>query len=293
MAAAAERAIRETRLTGGSFYGAIALRQNVNGAIFTELCHDRARKLPAHSHEMPFFCLFLGGDYGEQYGHRYMQFRPFTLSFRPAEVPHMDEVGSRGARMFGIEASRRWQDLVESASGKLSVAYDVQGGNQLWLALKLYREVRALPHPDQLQIDSLMAELLAATAGRDDRTHDAPSWLRRLLEKLQEEFCEPMALECLAWEARVHPVHLSRSFRKFTGYGLGEYVRRLRLRHACELMLEPHLALADISVAAGFADQSHFTRCCQAVTGITPGVLRSLVRDAGATSVATLCPRPS
>jgi len=293
MAATAYHGIGEARLAGGSFYGVVAHRQKAGGAIFSELRHSQARKLPAHSHEMPFFCLFLGGDYGEKYGRQYMQFRPFTLSFRPADVPHLDEVGPRGAHMFGIEASRVWQEMIESASGNLSVGYDTRGGDQLWLALKLFRETRVPLNPDDLQVESLMAELLAVTAFKPDRTHDAPPWLRRVKDRLQSECAEPVTLAALAAEAGVHPVHLSRSFRKFTGYGLGEYQRRLRLRQACELMLDARLSLADVSFATGFADQSHFTRACKAITGASPGVLREFVRGGGATSVATLCPRLS
>jgi AraC family transcriptional regulator len=293
MAATAYHGIGETRLSGGSFYGVVAQRQRVGGAIFTELRHSTARKLPAHSHEMPFFCLFLGGDYGEKYGRQYMQYRPFTLSFRPADVPHMDEIGPHGARMFGIEASRGWQEMVESASGSLSVAYDLRGGNQLWLALKLFRETRTPVEPDHLQIESLMAELLALTGCPPDRTHDAPFWLRRVKDRMESEFRDRLTLADLAGSAGVHPVHLSRSFRKFSGYGLGEYLRRLRVRHACELMLDSRRSLAEISFDSGFADQSHFTRACKEITCTSPGMMRELVRGAGATSGATLCPRPS
>ncbi len=293
MAVAAQPAISEQRLPGGSFYGAVANRQQIGGAIFTELRHTRARKLPMHSHEMPFFCLFLGGDYGEQYGRRYVQFRPFTLSFRPAEVPHMDEVGPRGARMFGIEADRKWQDLVQSASGTLQIAYDTEGGELLWLALKLFRETREQVNANDLQVESLTAELLAATACTPERGSYAPFWLRRVKEKLKAECCSRLTLQELASEAGVHPVHLSRSFRRFAGHGLGEYLRRLRVRQACELMMNPDLSLADIAFATGFADQSHFTRTCHAITGASPGALRSIFREHGVTSVATLCPRPS
>ncbi|HWS97766.1 MAG TPA: hypothetical protein VN620_14970, partial [Candidatus Methylomirabilis sp.] len=84
MAAMAQIAGSEQHLAGGNFYGSVLGKQFVGGAIFTELAHSRARKLPAHSHELPFFCLFLGGDYAEKYGRRDVQFRPFTFSFRPA-----------------------------------------------------------------------------------------------------------------------------------------------------------------------------------------------------------------
>ncbi len=293
MASDVQQTASEARLSGGSFYGSVAHRKNVGGAIFTELRHDRARKLPTHSHEMPFFCLFLGGDYGEQYGRQYMQFRPFTLSFRPAGVPHMDEIGPRGARMFGIEASKTWQQMVESASGNLSIAYDLRGGDRLWLALKLYCETCTPQDADDLQVESLMAEMLALTGCPPDRSHDAPPWLRRVKQQLESEFRNRLTLTELAAEVAVHPVHLSRSFRKFSGCGVGEYLRRLRVRHACELMLSSELSLADISFDTGFADQSHFTRACHAIAGVSPGALRALIREGGSTSVATLCPHPS
>jgi AraC-like DNA-binding protein len=56
-------------------------------------------------------------------------------------------------------------------------------------------------------------------------------------------------------------------FRKFTRIGIGEYVHRLRIREACECMLNPKQSLADISSDLGFADQSHFTRKFPGITG--------------------------
>jgi AraC family transcriptional regulator len=162
-----------------------------------------------------------------------------------------------------------------------------------WLAFKLYAETRAPLEASDLHLESLVAELLGVTACKPDRSHDAPWWLRRTKEKLKAEYVQRLTLQDLARDAQIHPVHLSRSFRRFTGYGLGEYVQRLRVREACEMMMNPKRSLADISTATGFADQSHFTRTCHAITGATPGALRAIVRDAGVTAVATLCPRPS
>jgi hypothetical protein len=131
MAASPQIAAGEERLAGGKFYGSALGKQAVGGAIFTELNHAQPRRLLAHSHELPFFCLFLGGDYGEKYGRRDVQFRRFTFSFRPSGVPHQDEIGPRGARMFGIEVEDEWQHRLQSCSGDLSVAYDFEGGELL------------------------------------------------------------------------------------------------------------------------------------------------------------------
>ena len=93
--------------------------------------------------------------------------------------------------------------------------------------------------------------------------------------------CEPSreARE-LSREARVHPVHLSRVFRRFQRQGIGEYIRRLRARTASTLLLNPEIPLADISFATGFADQSHFTRAFRKVTGMTPQAFRAALHPA-------------
>jgi AraC family transcriptional regulator len=101
-----------------------------------------------------------------------------------------------------------------------------------------------------------------------------PAWLTRVLEKLAVEHSQRLTLDELSSEAAVHPVHLSRVFRKFVGEGIGEHVRRLRIRAACEQMLAPEISMAEISLATGFADQSHFTRAFRKVTGMTPAVFR-------------------
>ncbi len=279
MAQSAQIAAQEERLTGGKFYGSVLDKQRVGGAIFTELNHSQPRKLPAHSHELPFFCLVLGGDYAEKYGHRDMQFRPFTFSFRPAGVPHQDEIGPRGARMFGIEVERGWQRSLRDCSGNLGIAYDFEGGELLWLALKLYCEMRTPLDARDLQVESLLSELLGLVACKPERCTVPPFWLRRVIDKLSTEFRDRITMDELAREAGVHPVHLSRVFRRITGKGIGEYVHRLRIREACERMLNPEHSLADISCELGFADQSHFTRAFHAITGTSPGAFRARVLD--------------
>jgi AraC family transcriptional regulator len=75
----------------------------------------------------------------------------------------------------------------------------------------------------------------------------------------------------------VHPFHLSRVFRTVHRQTIGEYVQRLRVSYACKQLAVPEIDLAEVALAAGFADQSHFTRVFKNVTGITPGVYRHML----------------
>jgi AraC family transcriptional regulator len=261
----------------GSFFGAIHGKREQCGAIFSDVRHSSPRKLPMHSHELPFFGLLLDGHYGERYLHRQTQFPPFTIMFRPAGIPHQDEIGPRGVRLFEIELRPTWQKRLAACSAVLDTACDdFLGGPLVWLGMKLFREVQSCTSPDPLTVESYLAEILSIAA-RTPRTQSrhTPTWLPRILDKLQTEFCRRLTLDELACEAGVHPVHLSRVFRRCTGEGISEYVHRLRVRSACEHMLAPEPSLADISFSTGFADQSHFTRSFRKITGMTPAAFRS------------------
>src|SRR5450432_3772769 len=152
-------------LGAGTFYGAVQSRREQCDAIFTDLRHVSARKLPSHAHELPFFAVLMEGLYGERYGKQDRQFRPFTLHFRPAGVPHQDEVGPPGVRFFEIEIRPRWRKRLADCSGVLDVARDdCKGGELLWLAMKLFREVPGSEAPNDLSVETLLAELMAAAA---------------------------------------------------------------------------------------------------------------------------------
>jgi len=272
-------AAAQPALSAGAFFGAIERRHEQCGAIFSDLRHASPRKLPAHSHELAFFALLMEGLYAERYGRQETQFRPFTVHFRPAGIPHQDEIGPRGVRFFEIEVRPVWRKRMEDCSAALDVARDDTGGGELlWLAMKLFREVGDAGSPDDLNVECLLAELMASAARtRRERLPDRPAWLARIVEKLAADYCQRLTLEELGREAGVHPVHLSRVFRRSMGESIGEHVRRLRIRSACEQMLEPEISLAEIGAATGFADQSHFVRAFRRITGMTPAVFRSQV----------------
>lgn len=81
-----------------------------------------------------------------------------------------------------------------------------------------------------------------------------------------------------AHEAGVHPVYLSRVFRRHIGGSPGAHVRRKRLEYAASLRARPgRLRLSDVAQQAGFFDQNHLHRSLAGETGLTPADLRRLV----------------
>ena len=145
----------------------------------------------------------------------------------------------------------------------------------VWLGCRLYHEFKNWQLCSDLVAEGISLEMLAFAARQSVASEkQPPAWLGRVVEKLSEEFTENFSTEDLAAEAGVHPVHLAAVFRQFYRETMGEYVQKLRVAHASQMLLDREVPLAEIAYSSGFSDQSHFTRIFKRVVGVTPGAFR-------------------
>ena len=227
--------------------------------------------------ERPCFRLLLAGSYRELSRNQSALYEPVTLVYEPTGLDYRAEAGENGAHFFTIELAEPWLNRV---CGIDTLVADLHGGDLLWLALHVYREYTSLPNPfAAIAIEGLVMQILATLARIRWRARQGspPPWLQRVLARLHSGLSEDDSLKDLAALAHVHPVHLSRGFRRFTGTTFGEYVQRLRVHAACRELLHADATLAAIAINAGFADQSHLTNVFRHITGFTPAVLRDLL----------------
>jgi AraC family transcriptional regulator len=155
---------------------------------------------------------------------------------------------------------------------------DFRGGVPPGLAQKLYQEFRAPDAVSHLAIEGLGLELIAAlarqTASRANTSREPPYWLRQAHELIRSRCLEYLTLNDIASTVGVHPVTLAREFRHYYESTVGQMVRRERIGFACRELLKPGTSVAEIAVASGFYDQSHFARTFKKLTGITPAQYR-------------------
>lgn len=141
------------------------------------------------------------------------------------------------------------------------------------LFLRMYYKFRDMDDDSLRKLEQALLDDRSVT--NSDRRF--PQWLERVRKTLEQRFAEPCKLSEIAAEAGVHPVHLAREFRKHYGTSVGEYLRRVRIEYACRELMGSNAAVTNIAFAAGFADQSHFSRTFKRLCGTTPGRYRASV----------------
>jgi AraC-like DNA-binding protein len=91
----------------------------------------------------------------------------------------------------------------------------------------------------------------------------APAWAGEIRELIQDQIDTNMALSLqqVSEELKINPAYLSREFSKyFEDLSFGEYIRKMRLEKAINLMGTTNYSLTEIAYLTGFSDQSHFNR---------------------------------
>ena len=82
-------------------------------------------------------------------------------------------------------------------------------------------------------------------------------------------------LGALARVMRCSRCKFNRTFKASFGCTPGQYVTRMRVARAQNLMTMCQDSLCQIAAESGFADQSHFTRCFRQVVGESPAIWRA------------------
>jgi AraC-like DNA-binding protein len=103
----------------------------------------------------------------------------------------------------------------------------------------------------------------------------APYRLRRVRAHVAAHLPGKISLSSMAAAAGLSASHFCRRFHGATGLTPLAYVRRHRIGLAVRMMLGSARPIAEISLAAGFASQSHFTNAFTHAVGMPPARWRA------------------
>ncbi len=102
----------------------------------------------------------------------------------------------------------------------------------------------------------------------------SPRHLRRACDFIVEHLAEDICLDELAELTGLSGKHFARAFKQSTGLPPHQYLIMQRIEAAQRRLVDARASLADIALACGFADQSHFTATFRKAVGIPPGTWR-------------------
>ncbi len=94
--------------------------------------------------------------------------------------------------------------------------------------------------------------------------------VRTALEWMDNEYSVDLTLASIAERLFVNPNYLSTLFKSETGMTFTQYLTRIRVERAKQLLKETNLKIYEICDKVGYTDQAYFSKLFKATVGITP-----------------------
>ncbi|KJS46628.1 PocR ligand-binding domain-containing protein [Desulfosporosinus sp. BICA1-9] len=92
---------------------------------------------------------------------------------------------------------------------------------------------------------------------------------------IMEHYALPLTVADVAEHLFVSTSHLSRLFREELDCTINDYLTRVRVEQAVEMMKKPEFSVAQVSKAVGFQNQSYFSKVFRKYIGVTPLIYKN------------------
>lgn len=225
--------------------------------------------VPDHTHDEAHFVLAIDRGYvSAAFAEKPTQ-HPFALVYNPSGTDHRDRFVDPGGRFLGIAFDPDVSCGIEASS-----PFGVEGGARA-SASRLTGLLVA--NADPLDIEQAALDLVGDVAGWEGEAR-MPRWLRAVREAIHEAIDDGRSsVQSIADDIGIHPVHLSRTYRRAYGHGPATAIQLERLGRVAEDMAG-EATLAELALDHGFADQAHLSRSFRTHWGVTPSQVRAALR---------------
>lgn len=160
------------------------------------------------------------------------------------DLKQLFELARRGLEFSGNTALQ--------AAGLLEQIGTAQGFARLILFFQLLGTLAAAP--------SAEANVLASACYAPSLDARSAERIHQAFEYLQGELTGEVRLSVIAERVGMSEPGFSRFFKRTTGHGFIDLMRKLRIQRACRLLMQTELSVTDICFEVGYANVSNFNR---------------------------------
>ena len=97
-----------------------------------------------------------------------------------------------------------------------------------------------------------------------------------IIAYIRKNYAEPMTLREVAAKFSLSPEHVSRTFRKETGFGFSEYITLVRMQQAKNLLMrDKKVSISEAAFRCGFNDSNYFSYRFRKIFGFSPSALKN------------------
>lgn len=148
------------------------------------------------------------------------------------------------------------------------------------LVMSIHKALKAPREGTEAECVALLIQLILQISRFYDTVatlrDDMPQKINMIISKLEKNYACDYTLAGLAAEANTSPRNFSRQFRRITRTSPIEYLLRVRLRHAADMLTANDLSISQVAAFCGFSDSNYFTKKFTEKYSISPRKYRNI-----------------
>lgn len=225
------------------------------------------------------------------YSHRGMAIHG-DIDIIPANTPSLWEIKERDVALI-LSVSPQLLNMVaeefdfDSSRLEIRNRFQIRDAQLENIGLALKAEMESGYPCGRLYFDSLAVAVTARLirchssmtlepGKRNGRLPDRT--LRQVLTYIEDNLSQDISLSSIAAVADLSVSHFKNLFRESVGLPVHQYLIRRRVERAKKLLGEGKLSISQIALESGFAHQSHLALHMRRVLGVSPKMLRAMLR---------------
>jgi AraC family transcriptional regulator len=236
--------------------------------------YSAALKQNGHRHEHASITLVLRGEFEEVSSRQSQHATPLIAIAKAKGTAHTNIYGAKGCRALQVNFRREFEFAAADLSVLESGRYE---GGRVVSALLRFLKGQESKSSSPLA-GAALCEALAELSARAPAPRIVPKWLARVKDAIDcaDSAAQPN-LTALSGVAAVHPVYLTRQFKRHYGCTIREYIKKNRFHAAAHAVAEGNSPLGTIAHRFGYSDQAHFCRAFRSAAGLQARAYRHLI----------------
>ena len=102
-------------------------------------------------------------------------------------------------------------------------------------------------------------------------------FIRNLDQYIEQHLSEPITVEDICVAFHMRRTRLYSAVRDYLNCGIAQYIKKQRIKHACKLLSDSNMSVAEIAYAVGYIDYCYFAQIFKEETGMSASSYRAQI----------------
>lgn len=144
--------------------------------------------------------------------------------------------------------------------------------------IELYESDQNNPFEQTMQVCKMFSTLAKYVSKNDDNTlGSSDNFIEKALQYFDINYPNRISISDVASALGLDRSYFSRMFKQYMEISPQEYLIRLRMKKACEFLMEPNLSISSIAYSVGY-EPFTFSRTFKQIIGVSPTEYRQKIK---------------